>query len=224
MVATAVLVSTPAVAAENYGWYAGAQPGWSSFDVKRGDAEGFISDAANLAGVTVDSFSSKLSKDSFTGDLFAGYQFNPYVAVELAYMDLGDATARVSGTYTNGDVSTGTFDGHLKFRSQGAALSVLPMYPVSEAWNIYGRLGAYVGDTKLSDGVSVVDSVAGTVTDHASVSKTKTEFLWGAGVGYEVSRQAAIRLEYDGIPKVGDKNQTGEVDVSRVALGVDYRF
>lgn len=99
------------------------------------------------------------------------------------------------------------------------------MYPFMDSWNVFARLGAYVGNTKLSANGTILDSSSTVLFNGSgSQSKTTTEFLWGVGAGYTWGKQLTFRVEYDGIPNVGDKNTTGQVNVGRLVVGALYRF
>lgn len=130
LIAAAVLVAGPAGAADKTGWYVGADLGASFFDISNGDVDKVVKTIASnigngASGVTVTNYSRSITKTGFTGDAFVGYQLNPYVAFELAYMNLGDATAKYSGDYsysTLGTDPTGSFHGNLKFESRRGAV------------------------------------------------------------------------------------------------------
>jgi OOP family OmpA-OmpF porin len=63
--------------------------------------------------------------------LFAGYQFNPYVAAEVAYHDLGSISAPGA-----------SIDG------QALELVGVGSVPVTSAFSVYGKLGGYRGEAK----------------------------------------------------------------------------
>src|SRR5512140_3560869 len=93
----------------------------------------------------------------------------------------------------------------IDWESKGPTVSVIGILPFADVWNVYGRVGAFFTDTKLT-------GKASTATDSSSdhVSKNTTEFLWGVGGGYTFMDHWTVQLEYQGIPNVGDKNHTGE--------------
>jgi len=232
LVAAAVLVATPTWAAEKTGFYVGGDVGQSNFNVSQAEADNFAAIIFNRiaegSGAQLTSLSTNLHDHGTTWSLFVGYQFLPYLAVEAGYMDLGNTTLNAAGAYAYTDASTGSVSIKPKFESKGAALSVLGMYPFMDVWNVYARLGVFFADTKLSGNVNACDitvppspcASAGT-----STSKNTSEFLWGVGASYTWDQRVSIRLEYDGIPNVGNtSNDTGTTNVGRITLGALYRF
>ncbi len=102
------------------------------------------------------------------------------------------------------------------------------MLPIGESFNLYGRLGYYMGDNKASGRFQAQDTLAGApvgsphaISDH--VSDDSGSFLWGVGASYTWNQRVSMRLEYDNIADVaeigGDKT-----DVERFTLGLVYRF
>jgi OOP family OmpA-OmpF porin len=63
--------------------------------------------------------------------LFAGYRFNPYLAAEIGYHDLGSISAPVA-----------TIDG------QAIELVGVGSVPLNNAFSVYGKLGGYRGEAK----------------------------------------------------------------------------
>jgi outer membrane protein OmpA-like peptidoglycan-associated protein/opacity protein-like surface antigen len=183
---------------------------------------------------TVTFAKGKLSDTDTTFSLFVGYQFVPWLAVEAGYMDLGKEDVRATGTYTYLNPTTGappggSFSSDLTFESSGWAVSVLPMLPLGDSWNLYGRLGYYMGDNKGSIDFSGQDQDSngadvGTpyvLKDH--VSDNSGSFLWGAGVSYTWNQRVSMRLEYDNVADVAEIG-SDKTDVERFTLGLVYRF
>jgi OOP family OmpA-OmpF porin len=79
---------------------------------------------------------SKLSKTDTAFSIGAGYDFNKFLAVELAYRDLGEVADR--GSDFNG-VDTYNFVDKIGITALQA--SVVGKLPVSDVFNLYGRLG-----------------------------------------------------------------------------------
>jgi outer membrane protein OmpA-like peptidoglycan-associated protein/opacity protein-like surface antigen len=234
------MVATSATAEERSGFYVGGDAGQSNWNVTQSDANdfaAFIGNELSNGFNTVTFAEGKLSDTDFTYSLFVGYQFVPWLAVEAAYMDLGQEDIRAEGTYTYVYVNPpgpntptgGSFSSDLSFESSGWALSVLPMLPLGDSWNLYGRLGYYMGDNKASVDFKGQDTnITGGNVGTPYVFKDQESdssgvFLWGAGVSYTWNQRVSMRLEYDNIADVaelgGDKT-----DVERFTLGLVYRF
>lgn len=108
--------------------------------------------------------------------IFGGYQFNPYIAAELGYNDLGKASA--SGASVKGTAWE---------------LSALGSFPVGANFSILGRLGGYHGELKG-------ESAFGSATD------TKTGLTYGLGVGYDLNKNLGFRAEWQRFDKMGGDN------------------
>jgi opacity protein-like surface antigen len=144
------------------------------------------------------------SRDSDTFDelmIQAGYKFNEYIAIEGRYwFGVGDNTW-ASGTAYEQDVSVDAWGIYAK-----------PMYPVSEAFNVYALLGYGavsldydIGDTDFDD---------------------NDGFTWGAGVEYSVNDNVAVFVDYVSLFD-DDKNvlgANGDLTVDTVNVGVTYKF
>ena len=147
------------------------------------------------------------SKDSDTFDellLLAGYKFNKYVAVEGRYWFGGENTWNrydAVGYAGEQDVSVDSWGIYVK-----------PMYPVTDAFNVYGLLGYAgssldydIGDTDFGD------------TDG---------FSYGVGVDYSINDNFAVFVDYvtlyDDDKSIGIYNPNLELDV--VSVGVTYKF
>jgi OOP family OmpA-OmpF porin len=115
--ALAALVSVPAVADDDSGWYIGASANWlSADDINVTDADFDDSDTAY----------------GFKG----GYMFTDLLGIEGGYMDLGSyqATGNTEGNNLNLDVEGWYIAGILNFS-------------FAENWDAYGKLGAFAVDS-----------------------------------------------------------------------------
>jgi len=135
--------------------------------------------------------------------LFAGYQFHPNVSAELGYADLGKATFSVPGLFST------------EMKATAWDLSALLSWPVMPQAQIFGRLGAYHGETKLSGDLGG--------------SKTTTGFTWGVGGEWDFTRNIGARLEWQRYSKMKAQCdiagcEEGKGDVDNLNLGLVYRF
>jgi OOP family OmpA-OmpF porin len=231
LLAALALVSGPVMAADA-GFYVGGSLGQSSFDLKKSDADGFMVEAFALAGeelgidVAYDIESSKLDDSDTAFSFFVGYRFMPYLAVEAAWLDLGEAKYNSFGEVTADDgteVLVADAETALNWNSSGPVLSALAIWPISEQWEVFGRLGAYFADTEIDFTLTIPDPTEPFAAS-ASESESTTEFIWGLGVDFIFLDNFAARLEYQMIPDLGDKNTTGEADADLINLGLLYKF
>jgi outer membrane protein OmpA-like peptidoglycan-associated protein len=244
IIAAAVLVATSAAAAERHGFYIGGDLGQSNWDVfSKSDANAIASAFEDFGvvlypgadGLDVTSQKTSLEDTDFTYSLFVGYQFLPWLAAEATWMDLGQTSIKGSGDfdylYNNepplGAPIGGTFDARVDIQSSGWAVSVLPMWPIGDSWDLYGRLGYYWGDNKLDvkataedfDLIGPYDSYGGKLHD----SNNDGGFLWGLGAQWTWDQRVSVRLEFSQIVDLIDLGGS-KSSVDRYTLGMAYRF
>jgi OOP family OmpA-OmpF porin len=151
------LGSAPVLADEDSGWYLGA--GVGKFNVEVDEAED-ITD-------TVGGFDS----DDTTMKVFAGWRFNPYVAVELDYLDLGNPEDTIDGRRVNADVN-----GFAPY-----IVGTLPVGPVE----LFAKAGYLFYDVQID-------------VDDLTVSDDNTQdFVYGGGIGITLFDHLNTRLEYE---------------------------
>jgi len=166
----ALACGASAARAENErGFYAGA--GVGQFNVKIND----IDDA--------DEAIERLDDDDAAWKIFAGYRFNPYIAVEAAYIDFGRPKSRFRASGSSGDFKV-SLDGFAPY-----LIGSLPLGPVE----LFAKVGYYYYDVKTSIDV---DNLGGNVFRS---SKSDQDFLYGAGVGMTFFDHLHARLEYEKI-------------------------
>jgi OmpA-OmpF porin, OOP family len=130
----------------------------------------------------------------------AGWRFNPYFAVELAYYDLGkyDFHARPAGT-------TADIDGSVKVKSYGAALvGILPI----DQFDLYGRIG-WVRTKSEAQANSNLSAFP------ANGSNYKSDANYGVGGRWNFTPQWGLFAEWT-------KNDNVKVD--SYLIGIDWRF
>jgi opacity protein-like surface antigen len=151
------LGTAPAFAAEDSGWYLGA--GVGRFNVQI-DNPGDVTD-------TIGSFDS----DDTTLKLFGGYRFNPYVALELDYMDLGNPEDTIDARRVNADVN-----GFAPY-----VVGTLPVGPVE----LFAKAGYLFYDVKVD------------VDDATVIDDNTQDFVYGGGIGVTLFDKLNTRLEYE---------------------------
>ena len=235
-----VAFATPAMA-ERTGFYVGGDIGQSNWNLSQQDANNLSSALADQVNFVNPSAVVTSSRNNFddtatTYGFFVGYQLWPWLAVEAGWMDLGDTSVQTNATYTYAVVNPifpppptgGSYRATSQFESTGWALSALPMLPIGDAWNLYGRLGYYMGDNNLTGRFQGQDTRAGVAVGSPYVatlneSDSSGVFLWGLGASYTWNERVSLRLEYDNIADVAEVGNS-KSDVERFTLGVAYRF
>jgi OOP family OmpA-OmpF porin len=192
------LASTAAAA----GPYAGFSIGMTSSDVSSSAFDRDLADAG---------FDSKTSiDDDGTGfRIFGGYQFNAYVAAELAYVDLDEITADTDIFGGN----PGRIDTSMEI--DGFNLGVTLGYPFADAFSVYAKAGVFIWDAE-------VDSRAQLALGDASSSADDdgSDFSYGIGASYRFTDNFAVRLDWDRYQMGGEV----DTDIDLFAIGAQMNF
>lgn len=125
----------------------------------------------------------RLDDDDAAWKAFVGYRFNPYIAVEGAYVDLGNPGSRTDASGSSGD---------FRVRLKGFApyvIGTLPLGPIE----LFGKIGYYFYDVDLR--VDIDDPLAPDIDS----SKSNEDLLYGVGIGATVLQHLNLRLEYERI-------------------------
>ena len=115
--------------------------------------------------------------------VFAGWRFNPYIALEGAYIDLG----KPGGGYAD----SGS-DGRFNVSCYGFAPTVIGSIPLGPV-ELFAKAGYYYYDVKLNVNVNSID------TAHVESSHDRADFLYGGGVGVTIANHLHLRGEYEQI-------------------------
>jgi OmpA-OmpF porin, OOP family len=135
---------------------------------------------------------------------YAGYNINPMFGVEVVGYDMGATTGSIFFP------GSGVINASLK--TSGFALAGAINVPLGASVDLIGRLG--VGSNKLK-----VDASSGGLS--GSDSETSTQALWGIGLAFKVTPNAAIRTEIDGT----SATYAGErFDSTLFSLGLSIKF
>lgn len=203
--------STTANAQEgSSGFYFGAFGGQSSYDVGNADdvdeaIEETVFELGGLAAIT----ESSLDEEDTSFGVVVGYRFNDFFGLEAGYVDLGAAEYSAEGVLDIGGTAFG-FDASTSFESSGPTVAAVGMLPVSESFDLYGKLGIFFADTEISVDVE---------GESDSVSSTSEDTFVGAGLAWRVGENWSLHFEFTRYMDVGDEDETGEGDIDQLALG-----
>jgi opacity protein-like surface antigen len=138
------------------------------------------------------------------GRLAVGYQFNPYLAVEMGYMRL----LNQKGTFKRNLYKTITETS----RQNAFDVAAKGILPISDKFNVYGKVGiAYL--------TSTVDSNRKNLFFDISEHKFAPEV--GLGFTYNITNNMFVDTSLTHIQSVG-KNKPGNIDFT--AVGIGYSF
>lgn len=155
------MTSLPAIADEERGLYLGGGIGEFNVDIEDVDE--------------VDDVIEGYDSDDTAYRAFAGWRFSPFIAVEAAYINLGNPRDTVAPGVT------------AEFETDGFAPYVVGTLPIGPV-ELYARAGYYFYDAKVN-----VRSPLG----NSSVEESGDDFVYGGGVGFTVLERLNLRLEYE---------------------------
>jgi OOP family OmpA-OmpF porin len=142
--------------------------------------------------------------------LTAGYQFTPYLGLEVGYVDLGHGTV----TYRSTPAAAPSVITMVSTQAgvRGGFAAVTGTWPIDPQWSLYARGGGISGkldvDTQQSNGAA---------GDNTFTAWTAT---YGVGVKWNFQPQWSLRLGYDHYHNLGNR----AVEASLLSLGVEWRF
>jgi len=152
-------LATVASADEKTGLYVGL--GLGQFDVNAEDIDDL--------GPIVQEFDSNAT----TFKVFGGWRFNPYLSLELDYLDLGSPDEDLQGVRVETDIS-------------GVAPYIVGSLPIGPI-EVFAKVGYLFYDLDVDANGQEV----------ASASGSQDDFIYGAGAGIVLFKKLEARLEYE---------------------------
>ena len=115
-----------------------------------------------------------------------GYRFNKWVALEVGYINLGEAFYDAESSINEAGVPTNVLigiDDHVRYSSHGPRISVLGMFAIGERFDIHARGGLYRADTRIREKAIATDPVTLEQEQffHAEEKASSNDFFVGAG-------------------------------------------
>jgi opacity protein-like surface antigen len=157
---------------------------------------------------------------------WAGYQFVPWLAAEVSYVNLGSPTANYSVRATTGP-STNPNVRNATYKLQGINLSAVGTVPINEMFALHANVGAFYSEYKYSE-----TGTNGNGDSHSfnAPNLWQWNLSYGAGASYNFNRQWAIRFDWDRFQDIGNDfalNETGNGKFENIDLfsfSLVYRF
>ena len=204
------------------GWYAGLAAGQSrTADELVQNREGTITLASDVH--------TAFDATGSAWKVFGGYRVNPYLALEATYADLGRDT--MATAFLGGDPAQPAAIRTTR-KVAGFGADVLVGAPLGPRATLYARLGAF--RSRLEAGAELSGNVVfnpGDPSERArSTTRTETVAHYGIGGEWSLTRDVALRLDWERYAKVGKAFQvggtgtTGEADMDAWLVGVALRF
>ena len=166
---------------------------------------------ANAGGLYI---SGDVGQSKFSGDLsdsdtaFAvglGYNLNKNFSLELSHHDLG-GVEKHERTF----VGLTAIDVNASADASATALSLIAKAPLSDSFDLYGRLGY----AKITVDATATGSGGG-FSASESISASENKAIFGAGAAYNINEKFALRAEYI---------KFGDTDISSFTIGASFTF
>jgi hypothetical protein len=217
----------PAVAAEvQPGFYIGVGGGESSFDLEKSELDYVVRTALASQGLFLTSGSSTFEDSDTSLALFAGYRFNPYIAVEGGYIDLGAAEYRSAGTVNPpGPIVSLPTTMNIDVESNGFTIAGLGSLPIGEVFELHGRLGLLFASTDLTVSGRFGNSSASQTESFDSIGA-----FYGVGAGLNLGQHWSLSLDWTRHDNVGDEDEDDDAtteagfDVDSLSFSAMFRF
>ena len=154
-----------------------------------------------------------------------GIQANPYVALELQYIDLGESSYKVRDSFSSPSYSWKEY-GKLKSETSGFGANVVGTYPI-EDFTLFAKAGLHYLKTKGS--YKYYETETGYYPYSESASKTIRKWTpsFGVGASYNITPEFAVVAEYERYKGVADKKIDGlsmKHDIDFASVGLRYNF
>lgn len=202
LIALSLLAASAVACAQGSGFYLGGSIGQSNTRFKTEDF----------------TFSSPLVAESenrtaTAWKLFAGYEFNRYLAAEAGYTDLGSPKYKVMGI--------GGLSGAAQAKAAESAwfAATKGSLPINQQFDLFAKLG--LTRNHLKDSAS---GVIGGIDVADTATKNRTGALVGVGAEYLPAKNIGVRIEYENYGRFGNQNDTGRTSAEVWSVGVAYKF
>ena len=227
LIAAMALVAGSAVAADS-GFYAGAGIGYGKININSDKIDNNFNSFAESYGSDLVINNSNVGQGATPYSLTVGYKFMKYFATEISYIDLGNADYTGKVYSPELDQNVGKIKG--QWDAKGWPVSVLGIWPIDDSWSVFGRLGVFIGDVKLTakavndDGSLVCFDVADSSScARGHESQSSTEFIGGVGTDYNFMDTWTARLEWQAMPSLGN-DEVGDGNWNNIQFSILYNF
>jgi hypothetical protein len=212
------VVHDSACAADPSGIYVGGNFARARNEYATGSLDAQLESEAQSDGETIGYSRKSVKRLSDVWWADAGYFFTPYVAVDAAYLHLGQIRYVAVGHLINGAGNPGLSSTN-EVTSGGPALSMVLRLPIVEAFEVDLRLGDYLGKATIDSGLTV-----GSNSSYQFQSRSGSSLLAGVGAAYALDAHWLVRLDYLRINDTGDSSVTGRFSVNLASVGVSFVF
>ena len=216
-----------AIAEVDRGFYLGVGVGESTYkDLSQDEFDDIVVSSFIGAGAPVISGNSSFEDGATSLAIFAGYRFNPYIAVEGGYINLGATEYRFSGQVNPpGPTSSIPASLSMDIESTGITLSGLGSIPLTSIFDLHGRLGFFISDTELKVRTNIEASTAS-----ESETLDSESVFFGVGGAFHIGNHFTVSLDWTRYDNVGDEDEDDDpdteagIDIDLLSVSASFRF
>ena len=147
--------------------------------------------------------------DRFAWGISGGYRFNPYVGLEVGFVDLGEVAGLLIARQGVVDANS-----QASLSVQGETFAAVGTLPFGR-WDAYLKAGVFFADADLRL-TATTDSISASAhTEHALV---------GVGFDREIAEQWRAQLGFTYYSAVGDSIKIQGSDIGVVSAGIAFVF
>jgi opacity protein-like surface antigen len=186
-------------------------------------AEAFLVDFFQSPGAPTQNITTSTEDTDIGYTAAFGYRFHRYIAAELGLAQYGETASRLRGEIFQVQNNVGAFvPASLKtsFSVGGPLFSAIGILPLGDKFEIYARAGLLFAGTQNDISIRVDGENAG----QGGVKADSTEFVYGAGIAFNINQVYSIRLEQQRLAEMGEEGRSRTEDVDYTALGFVIRF
>ena len=209
---TGEIFLSPAVLANNTGWFVAADAGQSRF-------------------TNIGPYGSPVYPDSFNSTdnsyrLASGYWLNPYFGLEAGYVHFG----AVTGSYMNpgspicGIVCAESYIVNADLKTHGWILELVGAYPFNARWAIFARAGEIAADSELNANYTPIAPYYCLFCENTSTTSSDVDVTYGMGLRWSFANHWAARLSWDRYVSLGYKLPVDGFNINLASIGVVYEF
>jgi len=185
------------------GWYVGGALGFAETNSSKNKIDKYFKEHdLNIDNIKVDD-------DDFGSNLFIGYQFNSYFALEAGYLELGDRKVNFSGETTDKAAYYDAAEHVYPQSADGVMIALTASWPVTDEIKLSAKVGYFdwEGDyiTYDDQGNQGDDNIKG------------HDVLFGGEVNYRLADNTQLFLAYQQVELERDTNEMW-------SLGFRYYF
>lgn len=222
-IALGLLGAGSSIAADS-GWYIGGSVGSVSSDAGLDEANGVRDVAYFIRSIGAVGGTAEIDDSTEAWSVIAGYRFSPHLAVEVAYVDLGELTYRYRGEVGGGGMPvpfpvlppTPTFDPvetDIEWKNTAVTAKLIGRLPLGDRFDVHGHVGlaSTKTDATASTRIGGSRSTSFTMTDDPD----STNMTFGVGAAFSLHSRWSLSLDWQ-------RYEVSEDDTNRLDIEANY--